>query len=169
MADREPNTFDMPGEQMICAVCGRPLDTYRDYDTQEVSYAHTRPLERDDHVAVPVPVGQVPVVARCDFCDASDPSYVVVANSFVLPELGHVAGVGTVDQHSHGNWAACAACAKLVERGAWGQLVTRVKQTAPAELRSTPRRVYLAMYEALAPNVIEVITHQEWEQRGSPR
>ena len=170
------NPADMPTEPMRCAVCGLPLEAFQAPGGGEVTYIHSRQYERDDHVAVPVPLDAMEGTSRCDFCDQPNDTWIVMADSFRMPMQGLIEG-HVVDQNSSGNWAACDECKPLVERRAWGQLTTRVKSLAPKQWRtgpdgitrgSSPRKVYLALYAALEPNIREIITREEWVARGKP-
>jgi hypothetical protein len=161
------NLSDAPGPPMRCAVCGLPLDQFRSADGEELTYIHSRPVEQDDHIAVPVAIDEIVGASRCDFCDSPEDEFIVLAESFQMPYQGAIGGQ-LVDQNSSGNWAACAPCKNLVERRAWGQLVTRVKQNAPAQARSIPRKVYLALYEELDKHITGIVTLQEWIARGRP-
>jgi hypothetical protein len=132
-----------PYEPSVCAVCGRVLD-HRD----DVGFVHTVGDAGADHDPIPVPVDQALVVAgRCDFCYADYPEWVIPAREFeALP--GHM---------SSGDWAACEACARLIESNQWSALQRRAAQSwlqrhgepmAPLVLAGLPR-----LYRLLRKNI----------------
>lgn len=92
-----------------CAVCGRVLDYFRDR-----GWMHSLAAPAEDHVAVPVPVDQVEVRGRCDFCFEDGPSWIVPARDFVI-----------TPSRSVGDWAACDGCAQLIEGNRWNALEKR--------------------------------------------
>ncbi len=87
---------------MACAVCARVLDavtTPPKYGFLGVtSYRHGLADLPEDHPAVPVPPDQVHTAARCDFCSADDPAWIVPARSFRLEAVPQA--------HSVEAWAA---------------------------------------------------------------
>jgi hypothetical protein len=106
---------------MACAVCARVLDRVGSFDSDEaeagVAWAHLLSGAPADHLAVPVPVDQVQVLYRCDFCSVDGPEWTVPAASFAVDGIpaGSIAG-----------WAACDVCAALVGRNEWSALRRRV-------------------------------------------
>ena len=95
----------------VCAVCARVLAaTTRD---GEFVYRHERIDSPADHPAVPVAPQAIQTRARCDFCLAEDPAWIVPARSFQP--------AGTA-QMSVGAWAACQVCAPLIGRNQWAAL-----------------------------------------------
>ncbi len=148
-------------EWQVCAVCAWPLLRWRDKRTGEVQWQHGIGRE-DDHLPVPVNFSEVHTNQRCDFCDTTeDVDTVIMSRNFVMP----TAMLGGPDQGSSGHWAACATCGRLVERKAWGQLVTRVKQVGGPGARQAPRKYLVALYERLGQNMYGVIGMTEWRAR----
>lgn len=97
---------------MVCAVCGRVLDHH-----SGVGYAHTlQDRAKEDHPAVPVPAGEVPLRGRCDFCNRDNPTWSLPAKSF-SPFPGHM---------MDGDWAACDTCVEHIGRRDWGTLARKV-------------------------------------------
>jgi hypothetical protein len=96
---------------MACAACGRVLDYYRASGGWMHSIAAP---EEDDHLAEPVPVDQVQVRARCDFCFADEVVWVVPARDFVVSP-----------SRSMGDWAACDKCGWLIQQDRWNALLDR--------------------------------------------
>lgn len=98
----------------MCAECGRVLD-----HSSVAGFVHSIGDSNAGHKAIPVPQSEaLMVVGRCDFCYVDHPAWVVPAAEFeVLP--GHV---------STGDWAACDACAALIEQNRWSGLVRRAQE-----------------------------------------
>lgn len=142
-----------------CAVCGWPLHLLQNGEVEE--WLHLRESE-GDHIPVPVDQDQIRVNSRCDFCDGSDVTHVVIAPDFVLPDRVQVPGL---TQASYGNWAGCAECANLVSRRAWGQLVTRVKRSPVRERVYRPRKMLLAAYGKLDTVMLGVVEREEFLKR----
>lgn len=137
----------MPTKWKICAVCGYPLE--RLGTTGE--WFHARPSWAEDHLVVPVDIGDVPLSQRCDFCDDQPVTWIILAEEFVLPVPGP-------PQASMGHWAACETCARAIQAGSWGRVVTRAKERQP----QVPRRVIVGMYEELQRHMHGVIPYREW-------
>lgn len=71
-------------------------------------------VEPDSHRQPPDPAARGPF--RCDFCTATTVTWAYPARPVVLLEFGW----GSPD-----DWAACAACADLIDRGAHEALARR--------------------------------------------
>jgi hypothetical protein len=104
-------------QRRVCAVCGRVLDR------QDNRWFHGLAFENDpdvqDHPVIAVLDTDVPaghIRAKCDFCFADDPEYVLPAYTFEIP--GQPNG-------SDGDWAACQGCADCIERNDWNGLTRR--------------------------------------------
>lgn len=127
-----------PGRR-VCAVCSRVLD-----EVEGKGWRH--PLtggEPADHPAVPVLDTEVPARGLCDFCSADGTAWVLPVRDFAT-----VPGVSA----SRGDWAACDACASLIRRGKWNELLDRAAHyftlrhgPMPPEMRSSLRRLYAAV------------------------
>lgn len=132
-----------------CAICASALDGQRTPDG--IRYAH--PFGRgEDHPAVPVPVDEVQVDARCDFCSVAVPPHrrwVVPCDDFVMFDRGHPACPS--GQGSSGPWAACPDCADLVRRARWSQLVTQAVRQRPADPQV--RAMFADVYRRLAAHI----------------
>lgn len=99
-------------KRKVCAVCGRVLDFW-----EGKGWLH--PLADptlDDHPAVPVSDTEVPVVAKCDFCYADSPGWIIPARTFA-----------SMGAKSAEDWAACDSCVVLIEKNQWNALLRRVK------------------------------------------
>ena len=108
------------GHRMACAVCAAILDERIDPRTGEHEYIHSASVAHvggDDHIPVPVTLDSVRVSEACDFCFVQEPERWIDADSFEWPDLP--------DHWSIGGWAACTACAELIDAGAWKRLVAR--------------------------------------------
>ncbi len=139
----------------ICAVCGRPLDTYTPPGGGEPRWMHTlSQLLDEDHPAVPVRPGEVPTVGRCDFCGEPGPQFELPAGDFIVEAAVELVVDGFLaDQASRGNWSACPPCAELVAADRWGALVRRcaavfeatVGRPMPDEAREHTGRLFLTL------------------------
>jgi len=99
-----------------CAVCARVLDAL-DIDGV-LHWEHVIGDQPADHPAVPaLPGSEVQVHARCDFCAADDPPWLLPARSFDM--------VGPVAAGSANAWAACDPCAALIRLHQWTALRRR--------------------------------------------
>lgn len=79
---------------------------------------------------------------RCDFCSGPDVTHDIRSPDFRMPGPGP-------EMWSRGDWAACRACATLIEANLWEQLIARVRETTPA-YAPTPSVEYLrAVYVLL--------------------
>lgn len=118
---------------MACAVCGRVLSHH-----EGRGYAHSlQDLKEEDHPAVPVPAGSVPVRGRCDFCNVDHPVWAVPARTFSL-----------IPGHSFaGGWAACGSCVEYVKSGDWDGLASH----AAADPEQVP--LLRILYQMLGQNV----------------
>lgn len=127
---------------MMCAVCGRVLD----HDS-DLGWSHSlQDRIAEDHPAVPVPQGEVPIIGRCDFCNTDYPTMVVPARSFVV--IGR--------NMSDGDWAACTVCGKLIARNAWIALIERViRLSSNGALipRAVLRQSLVTLYAKLRNNI----------------
>lgn len=111
----------------VCAVCGRVLERRTDLDTGEhIEWLHPFPMrmgaigESEDHMPVPVPFDELPHPdTRCDFCYEINPQWTLPARSFTHTTPSFEA------HGSAGDWAACDACADLLNRGMWSVLIRR--------------------------------------------
>lgn len=105
-----------PGEQMVCAVCSRPLE---ELVTEGGLRQHFHSLVDGpmDHPAIPVNRSDLASVAdKCDFCLADKPQWELNTNEF----LGPIPGTGY-----DGIWLTCDICADLIARGLWSNLTRR--------------------------------------------
>jgi len=119
---------------------------------------HVRPWERDEHVVVPVPRGQIPHRARCDFCNAEgDTPWLVLANDFVADD----------GWASQGHWGACQGCVSLVRRRRWSAVYARLLATEAAQpldqRLDVPgrRKRTMAMWQRLEVNMLGVVPFRE--------
>lgn len=134
----------------ICGTCNRVLvlDT-RPHRSVLALLAHG-PLDPDDHPVVPVVAPEGYAGGRCDFCSGEPPTQELPARGFSVP--------GTPQAYSPDNWAACAACAELLGRGSWAELLVRVRAAwEDTAGRPMPELVWLsvqALYGRLRVNVI---------------
>lgn len=106
------HTLDPPAR--VCLVCGRVLDYWTGFGWRH-GLGHD-PSEADDHPPVAVSPDEAgeQLRARCDFCSADEPTFVVPARSFTHGPSNSV-----------GDWAACEACAVEIGRDAWNALLRR--------------------------------------------
>jgi len=132
-----------PGEPwMACRVCRRSLERLEDVRVDPatgartvlgVKWDHTEPDRDDgvDHRAVPVPyaeIGEHNVRLRCDFClNYGDVIWELPVNDFEMPMRGLP---GVTDWGSTNSWAACGACADLINRGDWPRLTRRAAESS---------------------------------------
>ena len=119
----------------VCIVCGRPLD-YQ----EGVGWIHTLSSLPDetDHPVIPVLPEEAgeQVRARCDFCFADYPTWILPAEDWeTIPEMSM----------SQGDWAACDACAACIQKNAWNRLLERVQVS------------YRARHGDLEPEVVEEV------------
>lgn len=139
----------MPTKWKICAVCGYPLENL--VAASEAGWFHARPDWAEDHIAVPVDVGEVELNQRCDFCDEQPVTWIVLAEP-------HDMALPGPRQRSVGHWAACEQCARAIQADSWGRVITRAKRRQP----DIPRLVFQTMYDELQRHVIGVIPRREW-------
>ena len=114
----------------VCAVCGQILDTYGDDTGKVIGYLHL--FNDDSHVVVPVDPGEIEANLHCDFCWAMNPEFELPARDFVMREPVPFADPDDMLRQTHmseGHWAACSACAALIERNQWSALVRRVGES----------------------------------------
>jgi hypothetical protein len=104
---------------MACAVCKMVLTRRIEEKTGYTEFFHG-PEEADgrnraNHVAVPLPLNQVPDYnARCDFCLADHAMWTLPVETYALPD-------GTGDKNI-GDWAACDQCAEWLQEDNWEAL-----------------------------------------------
>lgn len=114
----------------VCAVCARILDRVTDPTGSRYDHGDGEA----DHPAVPVHPSQLAAVdLRCDFCFTPDPGWTVPVENFrygVLPDHG-----------SLGDWLACDACAGLILRGLWSDLLRRAVAGLDERQGPTPAAV----------------------------
>ena len=148
--DRPNTDTGRTDEQRVCAVCGRILNSY--VPTQgERSWLHTFADLPEDHPAVPVRAAEgITPRPRCDFCSAEDPTWRLPVRSFVLPGLT----AAPVDNGSHGHWAACDTCARLIDGNQWNALRRRALRdwTASSTYPDIDRQL-AATYRLLRKNI----------------
>jgi hypothetical protein len=146
----------MSGEWQACAVCGYPLEELGG------EWLHARNLfgMTDDHVVIPVDMSSIEFKQRCDFCYTESVTHFAVCDTFVLPFPG-------LPQTSHGPWALCQPCHDLFVRQSLGPLITRVMDVTRPIVRSR-RRDLVELYEMVKQHTFQVITFQEWVDRGRP-
>lgn len=132
-----------PFEAVICNICKQVLDTYQARDS-EVGYVHTRSWEEYDHEAEPVPSNDMSN-AMCDFC-------------YAIPVVASWVGSGTTmvivdtdggEVQNSGDWAACAACDKLLKAKKFEDLLRRTMQALRVHLRKAgnpPEQIEFAEY-----------------------
>jgi hypothetical protein len=141
----------MPEEyqRRVCAVCGRVLDRKDDRWFHGLATADDPDVK--DHPAIAVLDSDVPLAhirAKCDFCFADDPEYILPARTFEVP-----GGFGGSD----GDWAPCGACADLIDRNDWNGLLRRA--VAGYEVRNhvvlgeTETRALASLYRRLRKNI----------------
>jgi hypothetical protein len=109
---------------MVCKECRRPLEKLEERGTGNLSWDHHEQDRLQGHKAVPVVADDNEVRGRCDFCNTDAPAFVLPVHDFIAgkdPRTGK-------DQAFEGDWAACAACAELIERNAWTGLHRRVQE-----------------------------------------
>lgn len=99
-------------EVRACGVCGRLLEHKRGKGWLHI-------YNPDDHVVVPVLPTEINVTYVCDFCFAPNPQWDLPARDFTDP-ITNARSMGE-------GWACCGECARLIERGDWGQLHKRVR------------------------------------------
>lgn len=140
-------------DRRVCIVCGRVLD-YWDGRGWQHSTASRDPDEID-HPPIPVSPEEAgeQLRARCDFCYADYPEFVVPAKSF-----------GTGIGESVGGWAACEACAGHIEADAWNRLMERV--VASWEARHGPMEESIRtglnrLYRTLRKNITGSVRRAE--------
>jgi hypothetical protein len=127
----------------VCAVCAWPLATEERSDGTTVWF-HLRD-DLLDHPPIAVDWHDVEAKGRCDFCDAEELAWVVLAESFTLP---HLDGHG-----SRGPWAACERCGSLVKANAWSALVTQAAVAARGRGQRVPRQLFVDLYSRLQVHV----------------
>lgn len=153
----------------VCATCGVVLDYFSHGDGTE-GYGHGVQMLRGDEDHVPIPVD--PTVentnVHCDFCNTAiaDPNedWTVVCKPFFVPGEGVNPETGEpILLNMSSLWAACTACAQLVDGGHWHALHTRVFDTyIAANPKTNFMEVLLlkasldALYTVMAKNLIEV-------------
>jgi hypothetical protein len=111
---------------MGCAACSRPLNVLR--ERGRLVYQHpVRPA--DGHEPQAIPLAQVSDPAWvCDFCSASDPLWSYEFDGVaVLTVSGDDLAVDA--NHLGHRWAACAACAVLIDTGDQAGLTRRSLHT----------------------------------------
>lgn len=89
------------------------------------NWAHVFPA---DHPADPVPDVEMPgteLQGVCDFCSAPKPAWGYKADNFATPAEFDVPSGTEYAYGSAGGWAACDACADLIDDDAWNELFER--------------------------------------------
>lgn len=134
-------------ESRVCIVCGRILD-YQESVGWIHSLASLDPAEKD-HPPIPVLPEEAgeQTRARCDFCYADYPEYVLPVKSFTA-----ITGMA----ESVGDWAACEMCARLIESNQWNALQTRVRTSWEArhgEFADELEREQKRLYRVLRKNI----------------
>lgn len=114
-------------EWQVCGVCARVLERVSDRHTGEVTWLHPTDVrkEGEDHPAVPVPQSQVQVAAKCDFCFADGPTWMLPVDHFPIPGVA-ASGPEVI---SHSNWSTCDDCGSLIRRGYWERLADRAARS----------------------------------------
>lgn len=143
-----------PDDWQICAVCGYALERWTHDGTQTWEHFSSE----IDHPPVPVAVNETILSLKCDFCNTSDATDVVLCDSFPITE----------HDYSHGAWAACWQCADLVRRNRWSALVTRVLSLCPRSRRQ-PRQYLVQLYQKVQVHSHGMISQSEWRQRNGLR
>lgn len=147
-----------PVEAMICAVCGRVLDAAAEVDSSRPDGSGDRIVgwmhgfvdqlgpdgTGEDHPAVPVRPGEVPVRGRCDFCNADDPIVALSVEAFVMPRHGMPGGP---EHASAEDWAACKDCAVLLAGERWNDLIRRVRSEQRRRGIVNPPEVFVQLAE----------------------
>jgi hypothetical protein len=116
-----------PDGPMACAVCARVLATRSSPGGHADGYEHEAADRPADHAPIPVPAEAIAALARCDFCLAADPPWVVPARPFRFQGTRH---------ESTSAWAACDTCADLIGRRQWAGLRRHVVARYVAEDRT---------------------------------
>lgn len=133
----------------ICAVCGRTLDVFAEYEGSTLvsqRWMHGPQDQPEDHPAVPVTVAETAHVGRCDFCNVDYPSWELPARDFESP-MGPM---------SAGAWSACDTCATYLRRGHWSGLIRHLSTIVAPRNGLTPtqfRAVITPYYNRLRKNV----------------
>jgi hypothetical protein len=125
----------MPPER-LCAVCGFTLD-----HIEGGGYLHLAQVKQmADHVPVPVDPAEVswPAEVLCDFCTGVPAPWEILTDDFVI--RGELLSAAM-----RGEWMACPACADLIRRKRWTELINRVHDVMP----HIPRRVLRETYAQL--------------------
>lgn len=99
----------------ICRTCQCVLDVVTDTDGSTLVHPPSAP---QDHEVVPVRAPADFAGGKCDFCGQGHPAFVLPANDFRIPHDSM--------RMSEGPWAACEACAGLIDSEKWTKLVKRV-------------------------------------------
>lgn len=132
-----------------CAVCARVLNSIVDQEDGSVTYMHALQDLPEDHPAVPVEPDEVQTEHQCDFCFMDKPVFVIPARAFEVPGQP---GVMTGE-----NWAACGACAALIDRNQWTGLLRRVAESWETrhgfQILPEARTSLGATYRALRKNI----------------
>lgn len=99
-------------ELRVCAVCGHGLNILG--GPGQEGYLHS-PGHGDDHIAVPVEPGQVPMNPICDMCN--NPTS--VNEVYTWPCADYVMPNGSANE---GDWCLCSGCHALAINGRWEDL-----------------------------------------------
>lgn len=129
-----PHVTDWKG----CAVCGRVLER------QDGRWFHGRQEDRDDHVAVPVPLEQLRVQYRCDVCDRPDVTHLAPCREFLLP---------TINWRNVGGLMLDGPCAALVAERDLRALLDRVRTGRPDLWDPTDTQVWRMIVGTLLRHV----------------
>lgn len=108
-----------PHRLRVCAVCGHGLNLLE--APGGVVWLHS-PGHGDDHKAVPVEPGQVPMHPICDMCGAPtsvNEVYTWPCRNFTMPNGNANAG----------DWCLCPGCHALAVNGRWEELTQLVIDT----------------------------------------
>lgn len=106
-----------PRRLRVCAVCGHGLNIIGP-PGEEVGYVHS-PGHGDDHVAVPVEPGDVPMRPVCDMCNTvTHPNEV-----YTWPCRDFVMANGSANE---GDWCLCPGCHVLAVNERWEELTQLV-------------------------------------------
>jgi hypothetical protein len=90
------------------------------------------PNGNGDEVSTLAPEGE----ARCDFCSSKDPRWEhrCEDNSTVMLALGGGRTTAVIGQGSHGSWAACDVCHRLIEANKRDRLAKRAARSIDSSL-----------------------------------
>lgn len=158
------STPPTPQDSPFCRTCAEPLDLFVPDNGQAPRHFHsgTDPNAKSDHVPDPVPLSQHPTAhGRCDFCAARSAWSYICREAQVTHQRAvtrrYVSSVDARKQHYAArtlradtvatgsrnwgqHWAACNACAELIEaRDLMGLVRRGVDSTPPKWINSTKK------------------------------